>query len=294
MRLSTGLVGVSTVLSLHDGSPALRVTLEVDNQASDHRLRLRFPTGLPGGSAVAGSAFGVTDRPVVRYDPDRYPRETPVATAPAQRFVAHAGHRRGLAIFAPGFFEHELSEEGDLLVTVLRAVGELSRSDLATRPGHAGWPTATPEAQCRGVERMQFAVCPVRSPAVDDGTTLPTIWEDLFLPPRAVWLRQAPPLQMAPIECTLGGEGIVFSALKPAERGQGVVLRCYNARPTPVTGTCRVPIPLASAARTRADEQGPVDLPVESDRRTVRFRAEGHEIVTLLLHPALPSADGKD
>jgi len=35
-------------------------------------------------------------------------------------------------------------------VTVLRACGELSRIDLPERPGNAGWPTHTPEAQCIG------------------------------------------------------------------------------------------------------------------------------------------------
>jgi alpha-mannosidase len=141
---------------------------------------------------------------------------------------------------------------------------------------------------------MQFAICPVSGPAIETGTTLPTIWEDLFLPPRAVWLRQASPLEMAPIECTLSGEGIVFSALKPAERGEGVVLRCYNARPMAASGSCRLSVPLASAERTRADERDPVDVPVERDRRTVHFRAEGHEIVTLILRPALPPANERD
>ena len=294
MRLATGTVEVRLVLALHHGSPALRISLEIDNQASNHRLRLRFPTGVAGGTAVAGSAFGATERPLVHADPARYAREAPVATAPAHRFVAHAAGQRGLAVLAPGFFEYELTEGGDLVVTILRAVGELSRNDLAERPGHAGWPTATPEAQCRGAERMQFAVHPITAPATRDGTTLPTTWEDVFLPPRAVWLRQAPSLRLAAIDCTLGGEGIVFSALKPAERGDGIVLRCYNARRSAASGSCRLSIPLASAARVRADEQWLQELDIEENRRTVRFHAGAHEIVTLLLRPALPSRKETD
>ena len=41
-------------------------------------------------------------------------RETPVVTAPAQRFVASAGSEGGLAILAPGFFEYEHDPAGDL------------------------------------------------------------------------------------------------------------------------------------------------------------------------------------
>ncbi len=292
--LETGTIRVRSVLSLHEGSPALRLTVEVDNRASDHRLRLRFPTGVRGGSAVAGTAFGTVAREAVHVEAERYPRETPVRTAPAQRFVAHTTARRGLAVFAPGFFEYELQPNGDLLVTMLRAVGQLSRADLTARPGNAGWPVATPDAQGHGVERMQLAVCPVRTEKVEIGTALPEIWEDLFLPPRAVWLRQASALQVEPMDCILDGEGIVFSALKPADRGEGVVLRCYNARGVPTHGSCRLPFRLQSAARTRADERDAVPIPVAPDGRMVHFAAEGHEIVTLLLRPALPSAIATD
>jgi mannosylglycerate hydrolase len=293
IRLESGAVSVKCILSVHDGSAALRVTIEVDNGASDHRLRVGFPTGSKGGSAVAGAPFGVVEREPIRLGADRYPLETPVATAPAQRFVAHATPGRGLTVFAPGFFEYELTPEGELLVTLLRAVGQLSRDDLSTRRGHAGWPVATPEAQGHGLHRWQLAVCPLRSPEIGDGTMLPTMWEDLFLPPRAVWLRQASALRLAPLDCAFEGKGIVFSALKPAECGKGVVLRCYNAGGSPTTGSWRAPFVLTSAARTRADERDAVPLPVEGGR-TVRFTAQGREIVTLLLHPALPSESGKD
>jgi alpha-mannosidase len=293
MRLPTGAVAVRTVLSLHEGSRALRATIEVDNQARDHRLRVRMPTGLPGGPAAAGSAFGATVRDVGRVERGRYPRETPVATAPAHRFVARSVRRRGLAVFSTGFFEYELADDGDLIVTILRSVGELSRDDLFTRPGHTGWPTATPDAQSLGLNRMQVAVCPVTSEEVADGLALPSIWEDLFQPPRAVWLRQATPLRIPPIDWMLDGDGLVFSALKPAEQGDGVVFRCFNARGTYTSGSCRASFPLAAASRVRADEREAVPMPIETDGRTVRFSAEGHEIVTLLLH-ALPPANGED
>ena len=293
IRRSGGGVEVRVVLTLHDDSPSLRITVDIDNQASDHRLRLRVPTGIAGVEALAGAAFGSEMREAVQVDAARYPRETPVTTAPAHRFVACASAGRGLGVFAPGFFEYELTPAGDLVVTILRAVGALSRSDLTTRPGHAGWPTATPDAQCRGMERLQLAVCPVTPDEAHDGVSLPSTWEDLFLPPRGVWLRQASPLHVASIDLRLGGEGLVFSALKPADQGEAVVLRCYNTRRTTARGWCRFHFPVASAERVRADEQPGVALPVESDGRTIRFTAGGREIVTLLVRPGLPRARRK-
>jgi alpha-mannosidase len=286
LELATGHVDARLVLSLHAGSPALRCTLEVDNQASDHRLRVRCPSGVPGRTALAGAPFGQVERRAIQPDHRRYSRETPVATAPAHRFVAARSGRSGLAVLAPGFFEYEHTRQGDLVVTLFRAVSQLSRDDLATRPGHAGWPTATPEAQERGRHRLQLAVQAIGARDGDDATTLPRLWEDVFLPPRAVWLRQATALRPGPGGLELEGEGLVFSALKPADTGNGIVLRCYNASDVATEGRWRFPWPVESAQRVRADEQGdPMDLPLDPDRRGVRFTAAARAIVTLLLSP---------
>jgi len=254
LTCATGHVDTRAILTLHAGSPALRCTVQLDNRASDHRLRLRLPTGVPAVAAIAGTQFGTATRPAVAAS-SHYPSETPVATAPAQRFVAVADGARGLAVLAPGFFEYELSPNGDLQVTLLRAVGQLSRDDLPTRPGHAGWPTPTPEAQCPGPDRLQLAVVPVEAADLWAGNALPELWEDVFLPPRALWLRQATPLSTAPWDIRLEGRGLVFSSAKPPEQGDGLVLRCWNARAEAVSGAWRFARPVARAIRVRADER---------------------------------------
>lgn len=254
LTCATGHVDTRAILTLHAGSPALRCTVQLDNRASDHRLRLRLPTGVPAVAAVAGTQFGTATRPAVAAS-SHYPSETPVATAPAQRFVAVADGARGLAVLAPGFFEYELSSNGDLWVTLLRAVGQLSRDDLPTRPGHAGWPTPTPEAQCPGPDRLQLAVVPVEAADLWAGNALPELWEDVFLPPRALWLRQATPLSAPAWDIRLEGRGLVFSSAKPPEQGDGLVLRCWNARAEAVSGAWRFARPVARAIRVRADER---------------------------------------
>ncbi len=283
LACANGWVDARLVLSLHAGSPALRCTLHLDNRATGHRLRLRVPTGVPSIAAVAGSQFGAAERPAVAVEPGRYPRETPVATAPAQRYVAVARGPRGLALLAPGFFEYELAPNGDLRVTLLRAVGELSRPDLPTRPGHAGWPAATPEAQCPGPDRLQLAVAPVEAAALGAGSALPELWEDLFLPPRALWLRQATPLSVPAWDVRLEGAGLVFSSAKPADVGDGLVLRCYNARAEAADGTWRLGRRIARAVLARADERDGRDLPLASDGRSVRFRAGPRGIATVIV-----------
>jgi alpha-mannosidase len=278
-----GSIGVRLVISVQAGSPAARCSLQIDNQAADHRLRARFRTGLPGISAHAGSQFGTVARGCLKVDRARYPRETPVPTAPAHRFVSAARRNRGLAVLAPGFFEYELDPRGDVSVTLLRAVGALSRDDLPTRPGHAGWPIATPLAQCQGVDRLQLAVAPISQAESEDGSALPELWEDVFLPVQGVWLRQATPLSAPPLDIRLEGEGLVFSGLKPAEARACMVLRCYNATSRATAGAWRLGSPVAGAYRARADERQLHEIRVGDGGRFVPFHAAPHEIVTIMV-----------
>src|SRR5213082_2909830 len=200
-----GSVRVRLVATLHADSPVVRCIIDVDNQATWHRLRARVPTGLTGTTAVAGTGFGTVARPAVAVPAAGYPLETPVRTAPAHRFVAAANGPRGIALLAPGFFEYEWTPGGDLLYTLLRSVGELSRADLPTRPGHAGWPTATPLAQCPGQCRIDLALAPVSQTELERGDVLPALWEDAFLPLRGFWLRDAVDVAVAPVDVALEG-----------------------------------------------------------------------------------------
>ena len=271
------------VVQVFADSPVVRVTLDVDNRNRFHRLRARLVTGLAGVPATAGAGFGAVERAAVSVDAAAYPRETPVRTAPAHRFVAAARSGRGLAVLAPAFFEYEWTAKGDLLVTLLRAVGDLSRADLPTRPGHAAWPTAIPGAQCLGSSRIDLAIAPVSTSEVERGDVLPQLWEDAFLPLHGLWLRDAAPLTPAPVNIALEGSGLVFSALKPAQIGSPMVLRCYNATSRKATGAWRFGNGVKTAHRVRADEREAVALVLEQRGNIVRFVAEPHEIVSILV-----------
>src|SRR5437016_619916 len=282
-EMRAGRIDVRLVVMLHADSPVVRCILDIDNQATWHRLRARVPTQLADVSALAGAPFGSVARPPVVVRAADYPLETPVPTAPAQRFVAAADGRPGLALLGPGFFEYEWTRRGDLVLTLLRSVGELSRGDLPTRPGHAGWPTATPLAQCLGTSRVELAIAPVSQTDVERGDMIPALWEDVFLPVRGFWLRDAREVVPAPIDIALEGTGLVVSAVKPAQQGSPLVLRCYNATGRRAQGAWRFGEGVKSAHRVRADERESTALVLEGRGKTVRFVAEPHEIVTILV-----------
>ncbi|MGH7522295.1 MAG: glycoside hydrolase family 38 C-terminal domain-containing protein [Gemmatimonadales bacterium] len=276
-------IAARMVVQLYADSSLVRVTLDIDNRNAYHRLRARLPTGLAGAPALAGAAFAAVERMSVTADPAAYPRETPVRTAPAHRFVAATRGGRGLAVLAPGFFEYEWTTKGELLVTLLRAIGDLSRGDLPTRPGHAGWPMAIPAAQCIGTTRIDLALVPVTAADLERGDVVPQHWEDAFLPLHGLWLRDAATLAPAPVNIALEGSGLVFSALKPAQIGSPMVLRCYNPTARKVAGAWRFANGVKTAHRVRADEREAVALVLEQRGNVVRFVAEPHEIVSILV-----------
>jgi alpha-mannosidase len=274
---------VRLLVQLYADSPMVRATLEIDNRATYHRLRARIPTGLEDVVATAGTAFGIVERPAVTVDWAAYPRETPVRTAPSHRFIAAARGSRGLAVLMPGFFEYEWTTEGDVLLTLLRAIGDLSRDDLPMRPGHAAWPTAIPDAQCLGTSRIDLALAPVSAGDVERGDLLPHLWEDAFLPLDSLWLRDASSLQLAALNIVLEGNGLVFSSVKPAQVGSPMVLRCYNATARKVAGAWRFGSGVKTAHRVRADEREAVALVLEQRGNVVRFVAEPREIVSIMV-----------
>ena len=271
-----GTIQLRQVVVLHRDASLVRVRLEVDNRADDHRLRARFPVDA-GHEAIAGAAFGFERRGPVT--PDRRPGliERPVLTAPAHRYAAAAEGRRGIAVLAPAFFEYEWTDDHELLVTLVRSVGELSRDTLPERPGHAGWPEAVPLAQEHGRHAIDLVIAPIGGDTVDRPEVLERLWEEAFLPIQSRHYRGFAGHDGSG-GFTLEGEGLVASSIKPGPDGM-VVLRCWNARETAVEGAWISALPIEHAVLMRADETIVEVLPF--DQGSIRFRASSRGIVTI-------------
>ena len=116
-------------------------------------------------------------------------------------------------------------------------------SGLPTRPHAAGPDIATPEGQCRGRHVFEYAL---RFDGDDlSNAALVRASQDY----RTDFLRGDP--FEAPLE--LGGD-VIFSCLKGAEDGNGLVLRVFNPNPQPEAVTLSVP-----ARRIRLDEEEDVN-----------------------------------
>lgn len=268
-------------LQLDANLAALRLHVRGDNQARDHRLRLVVATGLAGAATLADAAFHPVPRTPLAISADEQWMERAVPTAPLHRWVARFGADRGATIVSDGLAEYESLESGDVAITLLRATDALSRPDLPERPGHAGWPADTPDAQCIGPYEARLAVAlhGPDTPAMRD--EIERLAEDVLLPIVGETLRSnlLPPRRAGGLE--LVGEGLAFSSAAPAQRAGWTALRCVNRRSQSVSGAWQVGWPVREAVRARLDEAPAEGLRVEDG--AVRFEAAAHEIVTVLV-----------
>jgi membrane-associated phospholipid phosphatase len=152
---------VKVEISLDAGERRVDVTLVVDNRASDHRLRVLCETGTRALTHQSGAAFALVERSN-RLDVRKRWIEPPTSEACVHDLVAVKGATKGLAVGVEGLREYSvLHDGGTIAITLLRAVGFLSRGDLPERKGHAGPELATPSAQCIGTRSYRYAVVPL-------------------------------------------------------------------------------------------------------------------------------------
>ncbi|HET7700975.1 MAG TPA: phosphatase PAP2 family protein [Candidatus Limnocylindria bacterium] len=148
---------VRAVISLDAGARRVDVALTVDNRARDHRLRVLCETGTRSLTHVAGAAFAWLDR-TTRVTGRSGWIERPTAERCGHEMVGLEG---ALIVGLDGLREYAALHDGrTIAITLVRAVGWLSRGDLPERKGHAGPALETPSAQCIGERTYRYCVVP--------------------------------------------------------------------------------------------------------------------------------------
>jgi hypothetical protein len=275
-RRSAERVPLAVAVEARVAAGVARVDLRVvlDHHARDHRLRFLVP--VPSlEDACAATTFDVAPRRPGAPEGTGWV-QAPVATFPQQGFV-HAG---GVTVAAPGLAEAELLERPlpAVALTMLRAVGDLSRHDLHSRPGLAGPGTRTPGAQCPGRLEARLSLLPGCAPAAA---------REAELGLRAAWCGEAVRAPQDTPLLALEPEGLLLTAFKPAMDGDGVILRILNPDDAPSDAVVRLGFDVESARAVRLDE-GPAEESVLLDgRRTLRLLIPPHALRSVRLVGAL-------
>jgi alpha-mannosidase len=252
------------------GVPRVDLTVRVENTARDHRLRLRFPTGRPASTFHAATTYDVAARSTAPRDDSGWVHRAPTT-------FAHQGwvSANGLTVVAPGLAEGEVSADGCIAITLLRAVGWLARYDLRSRPIPAGPPMEVPGAQMPGTLEARLSLLAGCDPGAARAAELGL---------RGVIGGAVPLLADGIALLELEPADLLVTALKLPERGEGVVLRVLN--PTDATHSARIGVgfPIASATAVRLDEE-PADHAVEQHGNELRFVVPPHALRSVLLSP---------
>jgi len=254
VRAGTTVQRLRTTLELRAGEPFLRVTVELDHQVRDHRLRVHLPLCTPTDHSLAECAYAQVRRPLYA---EGGPNEWGVPTFPSRRFV-RAG---GVLVAHEGLCEYELvdldgaaTEAGTLAatlaLTLVRATGWLSRGPMPSRPLPAGPEDALEGAQCQGPLRLRYAVALDTDARIDPFIMVDRVFSPLLcavahgggnLPERGSRLR----LRGATVDAVLPADGSEddnpngnssrdggHSALddRPAGQDGATVLRVHESR----------------------------------------------------------------
>jgi len=142
---------LDVLVTLIKDVPQAEIQIYFENEALDHRLGVRFQTGLKVNTARYDGQYDILTRPIDLPQTDSTWRELPRPEVPQRSFVDVSDEQGGLMIANRGLPEVAVvrDENGEAVIdlTLLRSVGWLSRDDLWNRVGHAGPPLMTPDAQ---------------------------------------------------------------------------------------------------------------------------------------------------
>lgn len=287
---------IEILISLKKGKRMLDVSFNIDNASKDHRLRALVNTGINVDHTNASTPFDVISR-----DRRDVLKGVKNGTQPNSGFVDINDEKIGFAVLNEGVYEYEhlLKESGTIAMTLLRVNGKIEVNSLGDT-----W--QVPGNQCIGNTKINMAFCP-HNGDYSEGKVQVLVREfqnpllSCFQP---VNLRKfvggRPAVQDSEIKeifyrqdkyskisfpkevqfVTINGKGIVLSALKKAEKDDGIILRVYNSCNEESSFEMEYFKDIISAQNVNLNEEKIGDI-VFNGRKTKAIKLRPKEIYTI-------------
>ncbi|MCZ7542891.1 MAG: hypothetical protein M5R40_04830 [Anaerolineae bacterium] len=283
-RLSeTFPLAIETIVRLYAGIDRIDFTTRLRNRARDHRLRVGMFSPIATENVWCDGQFELIRRPIALPPHDQSWAELPQPTHTINGFAALSDNQNTLLLMTRGLREVEAApaEEGVALwLTLLRCVGQLSWHDLETRPAGAQGPSLpTPEAQLLGVHAFEYSLSVLPEPI-----TRATLWDRLAAYQAPSIVTQVwPGGGDLPPSMAVSDPDIEWSAFKPADAADAVILRLVNKRVSPKPGVRFWPGPAVRAVYEADLREQPAEAALPMTDGAVVLDFAPYQIRTLYL-----------
>lgn len=236
-KVTDGFMKIGFHLELENDSPLIKISMDVDNHAKDHRVRVLIPNNLSTKCSISDNQFGMIKRKVIDdamkvWEKEQW-SERPDSIYPFLSFV-YQGNKDGLAVLTNSVREYEMIGENydTIAITIFRSVGVLGKENLYRRPGRpSGIKMETPDSQMIGKNTYEFAItndCTHAAKRAKEYLTPLITYNKMPYNAMKLNLQEIKtPYNYSLLE--ISNSDITMSVLKKEEKGEHLLLRCYNA-----------------------------------------------------------------
>ncbi len=273
---------LTTTITLLRGVQRIDFRTTFENKSQDHRLSVKFPTGLKVESARMDGHFDIVERRLDLPKTDETWVELPRPEVPQRSFTDVSVENQGLMLANRGLPEVAVLKQTDgsaeINLTLLRCVGWLSRDDMWVRKGHAGPGLPTPGAQELGIHTFEYALIP------HDGDWLKTSQQAYNYQTELRAMVTQPHSGTLPA-CTqiikVDPAEFMVTAIRTAESEQGWIVRGVNLSDKPIKVALK-PFRMFPSANLVYLDESPNEALKPSGDGSVSFELGAKAIATVL------------
>ncbi|MDD5688083.1 MAG: glycoside hydrolase family 38 C-terminal domain-containing protein [Elusimicrobia bacterium] len=264
-------------ISLISSISRVEFETEVENNVSDHRLRVLFPLPWKIQKSSAANHFGIIDRSTTVPKGNKDFKETPVGCFPNLGFVMAKNKNYSVCLSNIGLKEYEILNKKAIALTLLRGIGWIAKRNLALRTGCPGPEIPTPAAQMPGKHILKYSF----SSGLDFMPILQSynFRQPLFYKTLEPAKDKTPKLKNEFSFLEVEPQGIIISTIKKAEKGNSIIVRVFNTKDIELNATIKIYKNFKNISIVNLLEEKIKDL--ETKDGNINFKIKPNEIITL-------------